>query len=137
MMTGGRVDQTNEPGVLVDLHKRVRKLEDGDGSWPWVVVGTYPTDPGTTPDSPPFQNGWSSVGYPYPPVSFKRWLNFVVLRGAFTGGPDNSVVFTLPQEYWPTDVEVLAPGQLSDFSGIFKSWVNTDGTVNYVTAAVV
>ena len=133
-MANGRVDQTSEPGVLTDLHKRVRRLEDGDGSWPWVVVGTYPTDPGTTPDSPPFENGWLSVGAPFPAVAFKRWLNFVVLRGAFTGGPDNSTVFTLPTVYRPTSTEVLSPGSLSDGSGIFTCVVNTDGTVVYGTS---
>lgn len=133
-MTAGRVDQRSEPGALRNHEDRIAKLENSDGSWPWIYVGTYPTDPFTTPDSPAFQNGWVNVGPPYHLVAFKRFLNWVKIRGAFTGGADGSIVFTLPDLYRPTMVVPPPPGQLGDGSGIFNFIVDAAGNVTYITS---
>lgn len=133
-MTAGRVDQRSFPGDLRGLRDRVTVIENSDGSWPWIYVGDYPADPFTTPDSPPFQNGWANVGPPYHLVAFKRFLNWVKIRGAFSGGDDGTIVFTLPALYVPSMVVPLPPGQLGDGSGIFNAIVDTDGNVTYITS---
>lgn len=131
-MPNGRVDQVNEPDLLRNHSRRLLKIENSDGSWPWINVGTYPTDPGTTPDSPPFESPWTNVGSPEAPVSFKRFLNWVHIRGAFTGGDDGTVVFTLPPLYVPAFRQMLLL-PLGDGSGSATVLVDIDGTVTYVT----
>lgn len=127
------VQQADLGNILREHRERIAALELSDGSDGWIYVGTYPGDPGTTPESPPFENGWSNAGAPNAPVSFKMFLNWVHIRGAFTGGADGTVVFTLPAEYAPIYAQPSI-GPLADGSGVWSYVVGTDGTVTYVTA---
>ena len=135
-MTAGRVDQTTGTGALRSDNDRLKRLENGDGSFPWIYVGTFPGDPLTTPPSPPFENGWTAVNLASPP-RFKRVLNWLFFEGGsgITGGADNTVIFTLPVRYRPV---VQMPGQIAGLSGggSFTYTVNTDGTVVYETQCV-
>ncbi len=121
--------------TLRDHRQRIAFLEGSDGSNEWVYVGTYPTDPLTSIESPPFENSWTNIGGGQAPVSFKRFLNWVHIRGAFTGGADNTVVFTLPPAYRPLYPQAIV-GPLTDGTGAWTCIVGTDGTVTYVTRIV-
>jgi len=123
-MTTSIVQQADIYATLRAHQQGLDALRRSDGSNRWILVGDD-----TDPESPPFENGWTNIAGAYHPVAFKRFLNWV-----HNGGPDNSVVFTLPQAYWPTAVMPLSPGTLADFSGAYSLWIGTDGTVNYVTA---
>lgn len=123
--------------VTLDLavkqhNARLIALERSDGSNRWVAVNPE-GGPDTDPEGPEFQNGWANVGAPQAPVEFKRFLNWVHIRGAFTGGADNTVVFTLPPAYAPLYPQA-ALGPLADGSGVYSLIIGTDGTVTYVTA---
>lgn len=135
-MPNGRVDQVNEPDLLRNHAKRIAKIENSDGSWPWVCVDDGSSAPCIPPTTNPaytvFENGWTNVGSPEAPVSFKRFLNWVHIRGAFTGGADNTVVFTLPPLYVPAFRQMLLL-PLGDGSGSATVLVDIDGTVTYVT----
>lgn len=115
----------------------------------WIYVGTlgatpdvdallatnpYPYAPGDPVGPPPFENGWNNVLGSDAPVSFciTTW-GWTYIRGTFTGGSDGTVVFTLPAEFSPAYRTPLAVGSLADGSGGFTAFVDTDGTVNYVT----
>lgn len=131
-MPNGAIVQTAQLGNILREHRqRLRALELSDGSNRWIYVVTSTADFGYSEESPFFQNGWGNVDG-QAPVSFKRFLNWVHIRGAFTGGPDNSVVFTLPSVYAPLYPQAIA-GALIDGSGTFTTIVGTDGTVTYVT----
>ena len=53
----------------------------------WVYVGTYPGDPNTTFDSPPFENGFTNADAVNFPVRFRRkLLGCSEIEGKFTGG---------------------------------------------------
>lgn len=127
------ISQQSDLSIVLREHRqRIRDLELSDGSNGWIYVGSF-GDPGWTEESPPFQNGWANAGDGHAPVSFKYFLNWVHIRGAFTGGPDNSVVFTLPAVYAPIYPQP-AIGPLADGSGVWAYIVGIDGTVTYVTA---
>lgn len=134
-MTAGRVDQVSEPNVLRALTAGQKRLNSDDGSWPWVCVDDSSSNPCIPPTSNPaytaFENGWTNVDG-QAPVSFKRFLNWVHIRGAFTGGADNTVVFSLPELYRPSFPQAIV-GSLSDGSGVWTCIIGTDGTVTYVT----
>lgn len=119
--------------ALRDHHTRLVNIERSDGSNPWIYVADDDTDPLWTPQSPPWENGWGNAGGGQAPVSFKRFLNWVHIRGAFIGGADGTVVFTLPVDYVPL-YPVSTTGGLADGSGIFSYIIGIDGTVKYVTA---
>lgn len=119
--------------ALRDHQTRLLRIERSDGSNPWIYVANDDTDPLWTPDSPPWQNGWGNAGDGQAPVSFKRFLNWVHIRGAFTGGADNTIVFTLPTTYEPL-FPVSSIGGLADGSGVFSYLIDTSGNVTYVTA---
>lgn len=123
--------QTDVGSVLREHRARLRSLELSDGSNGWIYVGSL-GDPGWTEESPPFENGWANVDG-QAPVSFKMFLNWVHIRGAFAGGADGSVVFTLPPVYAPLYPQA-AIGPLADGSGVYSFIIGTDGTVTYVTA---
>lgn len=99
--------RVQEPGVYQMLWDHEQRLKNHDlrGDERWIYVGTAGidgVDDLLTADSPPFQNGWTNALGVYPPVSFRRTLNgWVHFRGAFVGGADGSIVFTLPQGFWP------------------------------------
>lgn len=125
--------------TLRSYHQRLLNLENGDGSWGWICVDDgsgNPCIPDPILDSVEycaFQNGWTNAGGDQAPVSFKRFLNWVHIRGGFTGGPDNSVVFTLPPAYAPLYPQA-AIGPLGDLSGVYSLLIGVDGTVTYGTA---
>lgn len=129
-----RVQQTTIDLALKQHNDRLTAIERSDGSDRWIYVGTYPTDPNTTAESPPFENGWMNVNVANG-VRFKRQFNNLNIDGGpgITGGADNSVVFTLPSACWPKRQYILL-GPLADGSGVFTYTVNTDGTVVYVTS---
>ncbi len=68
----------------------------------WIYVGSYPTDPNTTPDSPPFQNGWENALGNYVAHAF-RWDEHwrLEFQGEIQGGADGTVAYTLPASHIP------------------------------------
>lgn len=113
--------------VLGNHEKRIRGEERSrPGRFIWF--GDYPTDPDTTSDSPPYENGWTGD------LRF-RWDkdHRTELLGGVTDGPDNSVIGTLPATYRPG---ILIPLQLglSDGTGIALAEVRTNGEIFYYTA---
>jgi hypothetical protein len=73
-----------------------------------IFVGTYDAtpDPGTTPDSVPFQNNWLSgdVSGNAAPASFYRDSDGKVhLQGAIAGGSVSTTIFTLPDGFRPSN----------------------------------
>jgi hypothetical protein len=113
--------------MLGDHERRVRGVERArPGRWIWV--GTYPTDPLTTSDSPPYENGWTGE------LRF-RWDKDgrTELLGGVTDGPDDSVITTLPLGYRPG---IIVPLQLPLLGG--GGWadaeVRTNGEVFYYSA---
>lgn len=134
-MPGGRVDQASAPRALRNQNRRETFLENSDGSFPWISVAE-PGNPGWTPDSPDFENGWTPVNLANPP-RFKRVLNWLFIEGGdgITGGADNTVVFTLPARDWPKRGYPLS-ASLADGSGVFTYFVGTDGTVTYISQMV-
>lgn len=77
-------------------NRRLYGTETGIGG-PWIYVGTYPTDADTTPDSPPFQNGWHNQGGTLQRMRF-RWLRAggIEIQGSVAGGIIGTAIFTLP-----------------------------------------
>lgn len=120
-------------GILGMHNQRLNAIERSDGSAHWINVANDSSDPLWTFESPPWQNGWGNVGGVEAPVSFKRFLNWVHIRGAFTGGVDGTVVFTLPPAYCPA-FQQAAVGPLADGSGVYTYLIGVDGTVTYITA---
>lgn len=93
----------------------------------WVYVGTYPTDPLTTPDSPPFENSWVNLGGGYVPMRFRVDASVVQIEGVITGGTPGTVAFHLPTGFRPDDT-VLLDGTVTDET--FEQWrVDPDGAV--------
>lgn len=72
-MNRAAVSLDDAVGVLFD---RVRDLERKQCG-PWIVVGTYPSMPGTTPESPPYEAGITGD------LEFRWELDFGV---RFSGG---------------------------------------------------
>lgn len=87
--------------AIAELFDRVRALERRNiGVGPWIYAGTYPTDPDTTPDSPPFQNGWGNTGGGLERLRF-RWRfggEPPDIEGSVTGGTVLVAVITLPDD---------------------------------------
>lgn len=119
------VQQTSFAGALREHRQRISNLENSDGSGPWVFVG------GSDPLSPPFLNGWGNTGAPQADVSFKRFLNWVHLRGGFIGGALNTIVFVLPEFFRPAALTpMLVP--VGDASGFSTVTVDVDGSVTFI-----
>jgi hypothetical protein len=75
------------------------------GAGRWIYVGTYPDDPDTTSDSPPFQNGWVNSGdgtLAADQLTRFRWLlgGGTEIHINATGGTTGTIIFTLPNLYW-------------------------------------
>ncbi len=132
-MTAGRVDQATVSGALRSDNTRLTRLENSDGSFPWIYVGTYPGDTDTTPPSPPLESGWVYQD-PTKPIRFKRVLNWLFIEGGagILGGTDGSVIFTLPVLYRPAKDQIGQLAGLNGGNGSFTYDVFTDGTVVYV-----
>jgi len=125
------VKQTTAEMALLQHNRRITAIERSDGSNRWIYVNPQ-GGPDTDPEGPEFQNGWTNVGSPDADLAFKRFLNWVHLRGAFTGGSDGTVVFTLPEAYRPMfRQQMLLP--LGDGSGWASVLIDTTGDVTYVT----
>lgn len=68
----------------------------------WVYVGTYPGDPLTTADSPPFENSWHNtdttpVAGDAVPARFRLSPDDdLEIEGSFEGGASGTVAWTLP-----------------------------------------
>jgi hypothetical protein len=102
-----------------------------------VYVGTYPTDPNTTYESVPFQNGWGNVGGNYPATAFCVGPDgFVHIEGAMTGGVDGTVAFTLPTLYCPPK-SLRFIGALSSGSDFLTLQVDPTGDVTVVASGFV
>jgi hypothetical protein len=87
---------------------RIRDLERRVPAGDWVYVGNYPSDLRTTPDSPPFQNGWFNSGDGTPGTDELTKFRWKIGLGAeitmhvnVDGGDPGTVIFTLPADYWP------------------------------------
>lgn len=117
---------------LLNHENRIRGYESQDRSGDWVYVDDGSGNPLIIPGlSPAFQNSWTNVGSPFHLVSFKRFENWIHIRGAFTGGAPNTVVFTLPEGWLPGATESLLIG-LGDGSGMASVLVDTSGDVTYI-----
>lgn len=113
----GRLSRPTLPGVVGNHETRLRGLERSTHGH-LIYVGTYPGDPNTTDESPPFLNGWGNIGGDYPPLAFAMGMDgYVRLEGTCTGGADGTVVFTLPEGYRPSQSQrfVCALSTGSDF----------------------
>lgn len=124
----------HEPSTQRDVGSlgwRGGKLERRGLAGPWIIVGTFPGDAGTTEDSPPFENSWANVGDPYQKLSFRLGPTDVFLRGKVTGGADGTVVFTLPLFYRPLKNERFTGA--TDDPLIICTWeIATNGEVTMV-----
>lgn len=116
---------------LLNHEGRLRGAETNDRSGDWVYVDDGSGNPLFVPYSPAFQNSWTNVGSPYHLVSFKRFDNWIHLRGAFTGGADGTVIFTLPLGWLPGAVEPLLLS-LTDGTGACTVRVDPSGDVTFV-----
>lgn len=127
------VEQSGLRDTLLDHVGRIRYLERG-GS-PLIYVGTAGidgVDDLLTPDSPPFENGWTnSLGDPGP-VRFTRLNGIVHIWGGFEGGADGTTIFTLPVGYLPS-YQQPAVIPTTDVAHIATVVINFDGTVVFGT----
>lgn len=120
MTVAGRLIPPGTPAAIGNLNKRTRALEQASHGH-LIYVGTYPGDPNTSSESPPFQNGWGNIGGDYPPLAFCLTSSgFVEFEGTCDGGADGTVVFTLPEGYRPDESQrfVAALSAGSDFCTI-------------------
>jgi hypothetical protein len=96
------VHQVDGPYALREHRNRLRALEDSGALF--IFVGSYGldgVDDLLTPDSPPFQNGWTNSLGDEPPVAFTIVNGWVHILGGYVGGGDGTVIFTLPIGYRP------------------------------------
>ena len=111
--------------VYGEHEQRIRHREQRvDGEF--VYVGTYPTGPSTTPDSPVLKNSWAAVASD--PLRF-RWLldGRPDIRGKATGGAADTVVFTLPTKVRPDNEFVIPYALTSNCVGSLT--IEADGDV--------
>lgn len=93
-------------------------------------------------DQPPFQNGWVNYGDPYDTAGYYMQPDFWVrLKGVVRSGTDNTIMFTLPEAYWPpasfafttssngavASVTVFANGTVRKTVGGNNTYVSLDG----------
>lgn len=128
------VVQPNLPMVLRNLTKRLSTLEGEVGRWIYVLPMSPATPPqdfnADDPLSPSFVNGWGNVAGQQP-ASFRMHPATVVqLRGAIQGGTIPSIVFTLPEQYRPTQGPVPVTFPSSDGSLVYTGLVDVDGDVH-------
>lgn len=118
--------------TLRGYRDRIAVIEASDGSAPWVYVCVDSTDPNWTPISPLFIAPWMNTGPPQAPVSFKRFLNWVHIRGGFTNGSVNDPIFVLPVEFRPAYFQpmVIPTG---DGLSVSTIGVDIDGTVTLLS----
>lgn len=102
-----RIDRVTTAGTLGNHETRLRLSEFSGERWIYFgTVGVDGIDDLITPDSPPFQNGWTQAGGDTQAFSFVLRANgWLFTRGVPTGGADNTVVATLPVECRPKKTE--------------------------------
>ncbi len=131
-MTLQPAQRSNPVGVLDDHERRMRSLERAQPGR-WIYVGDYPTDLDTTPDSPPFENGWMNAAGtdPLRRLRFRRTREAdIQIAGVVIGGAEGTVVTTLPVNYRITESEP-APG--TNLEGEPIEWsLEPDGSLVYV-----
>lgn len=146
MNNGGVTIPPSIGGTLYQHARRLFNLEQSDGSGVWTYVCVDNTDPNYTPMSPLFENGWDNAGAPDAPVAFKRFYNWIHIRGGFTNASITSgVVFrfqTSADGTTPASGELLSAYiplfrqqllvPLGDGSGSASVLVDVDGTVTYI-----
>ncbi len=105
----------SRPPAIPDRDVRIRRARRDierlkrRGPERWVYVGTWPGDSYTTPDSPPWLNGWTHALGLYDRVAF-RWDEHwrLEFKGHATGGTSGANAFILPAEFEiPKDVSFL------------------------------
>lgn len=101
----------------------------------WVYVGTYPDDPLTTVDSPPFENSWANTGGDAVPARFRLAPDDLLeIEGAFGGGAPGTVAWTLPASWRPDYRKKLVACRDDDVVIIVR--VVPDGFVTPTVAGV-
>ncbi len=104
-----QTDPTRIAGVRRDVERLKRR-----GAGRWIYVGTYPGDPNTTPDSPPFQNGFHNNGDGT--LTADQLTRFCwplggplpVVQINIAGGAVGLVIFSLPAGYWNDGKQTFA-----------------------------
>lgn len=94
------------PRRLTAVESRVRELQR-IGPQPWVYVGTYPTDPFTRFESPPFQNSLANAA-----GSRARF------RWGFDGSLDMEADFDLTAGYVSGDVGFNVNDNTDEYEGV-------------------
>jgi hypothetical protein len=116
----------------------------------WVYIGDFVDvddvgndPPGTSPSSPPYENGWTYADDPYDFPAFRHGLDGALeFKGHLdsSGASSGTVAFTLPSEWRPTD-ENGDPKDVSWLTDVFDSGggsfvvgrVGVDATTGEVT----
>jgi hypothetical protein len=131
------VRPANRPGVGVALGSLGRSRAALE-RWPpgrWVYVGDYPSDPDTTPDSPPFENSWGNAGGGNRRLRFRRSNEWQTeIAGSVTGGAAGTVVTTLPDLYRVDEVEYAAAG--TSGGGVAVWQLQPNGELIYIGSLV-
>ncbi len=105
----------SRPPAIPDRDVRIRRARRDierlkrRGPERWVYVGAWPGDSYTTPDSPPWLNGWTHALGTYDRVAF-RWDEHwrLEFKGHATGGTSGTNAFVLPAEFEiPKDASFL------------------------------
>ncbi len=122
--------------MLGNHETRTRSLERRPPGT-WIYVGDFPTDPDTTIDSPPFENGWANAGGGAQRLRFRRTNeNQLEVEGSITGGTgiiDETVVTTMPDPIYIPLEEQTTPGI---YDGKPCEWVlRSDGSLVFVGEA--
>lgn len=133
-MSAARIPNAG-PLMARRLGKTERGLQDMKriGAELWVYVGTYPDDPKTRFESPPWENSFGSVTGRR--VRFRHGLDGLIeIEGQFdltSGAVSGDVAFTLPPEYIGDSLDAFIPVELDD--GVWSSGVLTiDGITGEV-----
>lgn len=109
-MPGSQDEIANDPWIYIgttDVDNANDQLNGNPAPFNPDIIGTPAPGYQSPPYNPgdivvpyvniPFQNGWTNLGSGFSPVCFMVTVeNYLEIHGAFTGGADGSVVFTLP-----------------------------------------
>ncbi len=101
------------------LHGRGHGLTGSDPTPPgrWIYVGTYPGDPDTTPDSPPFENSWVNVGGGEQRLRFRLTNEDTLeVEGEVEDGDNGTAVTTLDAVYRPDETRFTVGAGATDVS---------------------
>jgi len=102
---------------IAGARRSIRELKRR-GAGRWITVGTYPTDPDTTSDSPPLQSGFVNNGdgtSAADQLTRFRWLlgGGVEIQINVTGGGVGLIIFSLPAGYWDGGKQTFAAVDVS------------------------